>query len=708
MSRFYDRPDNCYLVNDIKAVADYCREFWPEEVTHILRIADEVCRKEFLFDLKWDMERTYEPVVFKDEIDWFFKPGDDPEFIFQFNRHRFFMCLGQAYALTGDEKYAKCFVDCVTDWIEKSKLCEENYWTTWRTIEAGLRAEYWTRAFRYFKDSSLVTEEIEKTFAASLKEHAEFIIEKHDILRRMSNWSILEDHGLFEIGCFLPQDEDTERYIDTALRQLAIEVRLQVFPDGSQWEQSPMYHNEVLHCLNDVVLYARKNRLAEKRSEYAEYLGIIEAAAKRLAYADAFWRKPDGCQFINGDSDDTDVRDMISLGAYLYADPVLKYLGYKKLDFDDAWDLGIEGINAYDAIEPAAPDFVSKAMTDSGNYYLRSDWGEDANLMHFHCGTIGAGHGHSDQLHVDLVINGEDVLTDSGRYNYVAGPDRYEFKNPEAHNTITVDGKMFTVCHDSWRCSKLSQPVNRTHNFGEKYEFVQGGHLGYMENEGVFVNRKIIHIKPDIYIICDEMYTNGEHTYQQYFNFNNYGTTVLTAAGGELTNVELAQDCPTRESIEFRENIVHPEVKAAKAVFTGSKGETELYFMAPGLKSTVHSSRISRNYNQTEERPTVCNEFSGKGFCSAFTVVYAKNGSDDKLQIKKLPVKSVFNKEIHPSYYAEALQLTVGERDYVVIVCHQEVNSPTDQTGAADCMGFGNVQVFDRNKERQPGTVLLY
>ncbi len=48
----------------------------------------------------------------------------------------------------------------------------------------------------------------------------------------------------------------------------------------------------------------------------------------------------------------------------------------------------------------------------SGNYYLRSDWGEEANLLHFHCGTVGAGHGHSDKLHIDLVIQGEDVLMD--------------------------------------------------------------------------------------------------------------------------------------------------------------------------------------------------------------------------------------------------------------------------------------------------------
>jgi len=82
----------------------------------------------------------------------------------------------------------------------------------------------------------------------------------------------------------------------------------------------------------------------------------------------------------------------------------------------------------------------------------------------------------------------------------VTGPQRFEFKDPMAHNTMTVDGELFTVCKDSWECYKLSQPVKQQFVTGEYYDFVQGGHLGYMDlPNGVFHNRKIVYIKPDIY-----------------------------------------------------------------------------------------------------------------------------------------------------------------------------------------------------------------
>ena len=99
---FFSRGNEYFFFDDPAAVAEYCKTYWPEDCAHIIRVADEVCRNYFLFDLEHDMERTWEPVIFDPEgdVDWEYRPGNDPEFTFQFNRHRFFICLGQAYWLS--------------------------------------------------------------------------------------------------------------------------------------------------------------------------------------------------------------------------------------------------------------------------------------------------------------------------------------------------------------------------------------------------------------------------------------------------------------------------------------------------------------------------------------------------------------------------------------------------------------------------------
>ena len=80
-----------------------------------------------------------------------------------------------------------------------------------------------------------------------------------------------------------------------------------------------------------------------------------------------------------------------------------------------------------------------------------------------------------------------------------------------------MDGKSFTTFESSWYTEHLSLAVNRTFHQGKLAEYVQGGHLGYID-DGIFVNRRVIWIKPDIYLINDEFYAQGGHTYRQYFH----------------------------------------------------------------------------------------------------------------------------------------------------------------------------------------------
>lgn len=667
---FFARGNEYFFFDNPEAVAAYCKKYWPEDCAHIIRVADEVCRNYFLFDLEHDMERTWEPVTFDQEgdVDWEYRPGNDPEFTFQFNRHRFFICLGQAYWLTGDDKYARHFVRLLMSWITNVKRTPKTEQTTWRILETGIRGEFWVKAIRYFKDSPYVTDEVVDAFYNCLVEHAEFLIQMHSPYRYMSNWGVIENHGLFEIGIAMPDEEKRNRYTSIALEHLEVEARMQIMEDGVQWEQSPLYHNEVLHCYEDVLILASRNDIDVPDS--------ILNAVQKMAYADLMWKKPDHKQFLMGDSDDMDIRDYISTAAVLFRDPMLKFGGFPVLDFESVWDLGIECADIYQNLEVQEPDFVSGALSDSGNYYLRENWEETSNLLHFHCGTMGAGHGHSDKLHVDLVAGGEDVLTDAGRYTYVADEGRFEFKDPTAHNTITVDNKFFTVCKDSWECSRLCQPVKGQFKFTDDYEYVQGGHLGYGE-DGVFVNRKIVYIRPDIYLIMDEMYTGESHTYQQYWNFSERGQVTVPQNG--------------------------------QAVFQGEKAAAQFFFLTLGVEAELYEGKIARHYNRYEKRQGLRISQKAEGFASFMTVIQAApNGALKPIQVEKIPVNSALKGITYPSSMAEAVKIICHDTEYVIIFCHQEVNSPTDLEEADGCMGYGNVIVFDKKKDVLVGTVLQY
>lgn len=675
---FFKKGNEFFFFDDPEAVANYCKKHWQEDCEHIIRIADEVCQNYFLFDLKHDLERTWKPALFPldEEIDWEYQPGKDPEFVYQFNRHRFFICLGQAYWLTKEEKYVHHFVRLLMSWISNIRLTKETEETTWRVLEVGIRGEFWVKAMRYFKDSPLITDEVIDAYYNCLIEHAEYIIQMHSPYRYISNWGVIENHGLFEIGIAMPKEELRKRYTSIALEHLEVEARMQILGDGVQWEQSPMYHNEVLHCYEDVLILASRNGI--------QVPDTIQNAVHKMAYVDVIWKKPDHHQLFMGDSDDTDIRDYISIAAYLLKDPILKWAGFPILDFESVWDLGIQSAEIYETIPVQKPDFLSAVLQDSGNYYLRGSWEEDGNLLHFHCGTMGGGHGHSDKLHIDLVIHGEDVLTDAGRYSYVVEEGRFDFKNPPAHNTITIDKKFFTICKDSWECSKLCYPVKQCYKFTDQYEFIQGGHLGYIE-DGIFVNRKIIYIKPDIYVIADEIYASGSHSYEQYWNFSERGMV-------ECCEIQ------KKESEEFTK----PSI-----IYNGDRAQANFFFLTPNLQIEKVTSKISRHYNQYEKREGVKATIESEGFTSLLTVI--QGGESNKIsdcKITKLQVKSALKGTYYPSSMAEGLKIEKNGKEYVLIICHQEVISATDLEEADGCIGYGMVIVFDKSIDNKVGTVL--
>ena len=95
---------------EIKETAEYALRYSPEEASKVLKTADEAAAQRYMFTLRWDLEQTSVPVVFNDEIDWLRQPGDDAEFVYAFNRMRHWICYGEAYAMTGDEKYYDAFI----------------------------------------------------------------------------------------------------------------------------------------------------------------------------------------------------------------------------------------------------------------------------------------------------------------------------------------------------------------------------------------------------------------------------------------------------------------------------------------------------------------------------------------------------------------------------------------------------------------------
>ena len=621
----YREMDNLYLhvgKNDVT----YIKNNYPQDVQQSITVADQVLDHYFLFRYDWDMEKTNVPHQFKGAIDWTAMPNGDEEWCYMLNRHRYWIDLGKAYMLTGKEKYAKGFVDQATHWIDNNPLENKLKNLSWRRIEAGIRAENWIKTFEYVKHSKHVTPEFLAKFLNSLHEHGTYLNSNFSEFSQTSNWGVLEFQGLYNLSLFLKEFKDAPKWQSDAIANLTTCINLQILPDGTQWEQSPMYHNEVFHCYMNVVYLARQKNIALPDD--------ILQKTKDMAYANIKWQKPNYHQPLLGDSDDTDLRGILTFAAYLYKDPVIKSRAYAEADYENYFVIGPEEAKSYASLSTENPEFTSVFQQSSGDLYMRTSWEEDATYSSFHLKKLGCGHGHDNLLHFTIYAQGRDYLVDAGRYSYVNSPWRELFKSNLSHNTLGVDDLPNTIYKDSWLNSfeARSQGIYTSMNSG--FDYAEAENTAYQRLEDpVSVKRRMLFLKPNIWLVFDSFSAHGEHQYSQYFNFPN-------------NQVEVKGDgiSTTYDNYNLR---IQP-----------------LKSLDVALKDAWHSPE----YNL--KTPSIRAELSkdANGFTSFLTLLYFPE--DTALSYVKTPVYDRSN-VILDDAVAEAVTITMENKEYTLLVVHQ-------------------------------------
>lgn len=183
---------------------------------------------------------------------------------------------------------------------------------------------------------------------------------------------------------------------------------------------------------------------------------------------------------------------------------------------------------------PAIPEGVlgargkAYAMTDSGNYILRSDDTRDATQITFDAGPKGGFHGHHDLLNFELWSGGNPLIIDPGPYKYDGGADRDYVISTKAHNTVNVDGK-----NHGWIEGQDQPAIIASHDFQSSFATVTGTHWGYSHLDGSPVlTRSIWYNYGDTMLIVDWAEAASSHLFQQSFNVPGSAEANVSGASG--------------------------------------------------------------------------------------------------------------------------------------------------------------------------------
>ena len=376
-------------------------------------------------------------------VDWECNPTPNQyaEWTWQLSRHHEWRCLGHCYRLTGDEKYARGFVELMMSWC-KQAICPVDaifhHTLCWRTIEAGIRMTMsWHYPFYACIHSPHMTDHVITTFIRSICDHGYRL---RNFGSGGGNWRAMEMAGLAHIAMLFPFLREAEEWRQRAFSVLEVELDNQVYADGFQFELSTNYHDVVIVNYHRVFATARAMGYA-----------IPEGLSKkllRLFELDINVTCPDGRYPDLNDGMRGELAHWCTIGLNYFPDhPAIRYF-------------------ATEGREGHPPAYTSIALPYSGLAFMRTGWGKDDLWCFFDGGDFGRGHQHEDKLNVLLSAYGKNLLLDAGNYAYDGSDMRRFVLDTRSHNCALVDDMgQNRRGRYSWRNEPLNEYAGMTWSF---------------------------------------------------------------------------------------------------------------------------------------------------------------------------------------------------------------------------------------------------
>jgi hypothetical protein len=507
------------------------RELFPRTQTVIVESANRVLRHEFdllgsgpleLGDrLPWhtDFKTGREwPLQFAPDISYAeLDRPTDVKVPWELSRCQHFTVLGQAYWLTGDERYADEFVAETTDWIDRNPWVYGVNWVC--AMDVALRAVSWIWGFYYMGGSNAcASPAFRAAFIRSLYMHGEFIVaflEKADL---NGNHYLCDGVGLVFLGTFFRSSRKGERWLALGKEIVESEIFNQTTADGVDFEKATAYHRLVLEA------FLTCGILLEKVGE-SPAKAWHERLGRMLEFVEAY-TKPDGLAPLFGDADDgrvqklgpqplNDHRYLLSTGAVLFGRDTLKRSA-GRFHEESFWLLGPDAAARFDAL-PAPPAVApSKSFPEGGVYVLRCP---RAHVV-VDCGEVGmngrGGHGHNDILGFELWLDGSTIVSDCGAYLYTASREwRNRFRSTAFHSVVQIDDEevnRFVSADNLWQLRDDARPMNVAWRPGAEVDYFRGSHSGYQRlTPPVAICREIALLKEEPSVLVrDSIEGRGE------------------------------------------------------------------------------------------------------------------------------------------------------------------------------------------------------
>jgi hypothetical protein len=527
----------------------------------------------------------------------------DSKIVWELNRHQWLVQLAQAYAMTGDERYAQACMDGVGSWLEANPSGIGINWSS--SLEVAYRLMSWSWMLLLLRNSTALSGNRLVSVLAAIWRHA------NHVSRYLSHYFSPNTHltgealGLFYAGVLFTEFNEARRWRDLGSRILIAQSVSQICADGMHFERSTCYHRYTAETYQQFVLLAQRNGFPVPAE-------VIDRLRRVMEFLLAI-RRPDGWIPEIGDADGGRLLPLVDRaqcdprGIFAVAAAMLRVGDFAwasdGLTPEVAWLMGSESVRAFEAVHAVRPTRPSSRVFPSGGYaIMKSGWTRDAHQMIVDVGPLGcsfsSGHGHADLLSIQCAAFGEPCLVDAGTYCYTAEPEwRNFFRGTAAHSTVMIDGRHQVEPEGpfSWR-ARPAVALREWHSNAD-CDFVDADHDAYAP---IRHRRRVMFVKPDYWVVIDDLTVPGD-------DLTVPGSDPMTrnVTGSDFHQVDAAfQFAPMHVSVDAG-SWVRANTPGGNSFWIGSFASTSIQTSVKTGDLTPIRGWFSSDYGQRTPAPMV-------------------------------------------------------------------------------------------------------
>lgn len=407
---------------------------------HILKCADEALSHTFnllgsgpihMKTIKWhtDFKTGFEwPKKFYLKLRALTGKGADIKVPWELSRCHHLLWLGEAYLITGNEKYSKEVSDVIENWIDDNPLMFSVNWTC--AMDVAIRAVNWMFAVNMILSSKNITDKFIAKLYRSLYQHGFFIFHNLEKSIPYSNNHYASDLvGLLYLGNLFKDTKRGRAWLHFSKNEFYMEIRAQILPSGAHYERSVSYHR----LMTELFSYPIYMLIRLEEQVPVDIMHRVQSMYNYIAE----YLKPNGNAPMIGDNDNGRflpfVHNDFQKHGYLLDSASIDN-GIVSFGMGSMFEVDKNHIGK--SVNYNYTDF--KILRKNDAYLFVNNGGY--SRFNYHDRKLIGTHTHNDLLSFDFTLGEDDVIIDPGTYLYTSSfKDRNEFRSTRKHNTIIVD-----------------------------------------------------------------------------------------------------------------------------------------------------------------------------------------------------------------------------------------------------------------------------